>query len=131
MVHCMSTTSTLLEKANAQASLTPFDPDSYLTAMSCGLIDGCSLGLPFAQPAPFWQKNRAYLAGFRAGNTESPRVNAPFADREKWAQQYCEPTSHAIDIRYVDGAELTIYVPTDFKIETLVADPTIESFQTL
>lgn len=121
----------LLDKAVAQAALVPFNPDDFLTAMSCGLIDGCALGLPFAQPHPFWQSNPAYMAGFRAGNTEAPRVNAPLNDRERWAQQFCEPTGFAIDIRYVDGAEVTIYVPNDFRIETLVADPTIESFKTL
>lgn len=127
----MSTNNALLDRAIVQAGLVPFDPNNFLTAMSCGLIDGYNLGLPFAQPHRFWQNSSAYAAGFRAGGTEAPRVNAPLDERGRWAAGYCEPTSNRIEIRYVDGAEATIYVPNDFRLETLVADPTIESFKTL
>lgn len=120
--------STLLEKATQAATATPFDPSNPITAMSCGLVDGYALGLPHAVPSPFWQGNVAYAAGQRAGSTGNPSVICPLAKRGEWAQARVEPTPHRLDLTYIDGASATVYVDSDFSIDSVIADPTISDF---
>lgn len=120
----------LLERAAVAAAAVPFSPNDPIQAMSCGLLDGHSLGLPYAVPFRYWQGNKAYLAGHRAGSTGNPSVICPLKDRADWAASFAEPTPFRIDLTYIDGASATVYVDENFSIDSLIADPTISEFTT-
>ena len=101
-----------------------FKPEDPITAMTCGLLDGYELRLPFAVPHRFWQNSVAYAAGYRAGCTGDPIVLTKYGVVPSWNIEEGFP----VEVTYIDGSSYRAKADQEI-VDLLMRDPTVSSYK--